>query len=76
MAIFFQMINIAMNNAFILYDESDVEKSPKYKLKAPYLNEVAYRMCRPWAVEKYRRTSNRQRDNKVMLAMAFRLTAE
>ena len=49
MAIFFQMINIVMNNAFILYDESDIEKSPKYKEKAQYHNEVAYRLCTPRA---------------------------
>ena len=70
---FFQIINIAMNNAFILYDESDVEKSPKYKLKAPYLNEVAYRMCRPWAIVKYGQTDNRHHYKKTMLNMPFKL---
>ena len=76
MAMLFQIINIAMNNAFILYNESEVDRRPIFKKKAPYLNEVAYRMCRPWAIVKYRQTSNRQRDNKTMLNMAFKLTAE
>ena len=71
---FFQMVNIAMNNAFILYNESNVERHRLYKKKAPYLHEVAYRMCRPWAIQKYRNTDNRHCENKVMLNMAFKLT--
>ena len=46
MAMFFQIVNIAMNNAFILYNESNIEGHRLYKKKAPYLHEVAYRMER------------------------------
>merc|ERR1711895_383645 len=53
MAMFFQLINIAMNNAFILYSESTHYDPRQYSEKGQFLNEVAYRMCRPWAVLKY-----------------------
>ena len=71
---FFQLINIAMNNAYILYSESTHYDPNQYSEKAQYLNDVSYRMCRPWAILKYNQQDNRQRDSKVMLRMAFKLS--
>ena len=73
LAMFFQLLNIAMNNAYILYSESEVYDPVRYNEKAQYLNDVAYRMCRPWALEKYSQLDPRQENNKVMLRMAFRI---
>ena len=74
MAMIYQMVNIGMNNAYILYNESNVERNRLYNLKANYLHEAAYRMCRPWAVHKYRTTNHRHRESKTMLDMAFKLS--
>ena len=76
MAIFTQTVNIAMNNAFILYNESNVQKDKAFDKKAEYLHEIAYRMSRPWAVEKYQQTDRRHTENKTMIDMVFRLTRE
>ena len=73
---FFQTVNIAMNNRFILYNESLVERNRKYDKKAEYLHEIAYRMSRPWAVEKYQQTNFRHNEVKTMIDMAFRLTPQ
>ena len=74
MAVFFQMVNIAMNNAFILYSERPVEQNKIYKHKADYLHKVAYRMCRPWAIFKYQHTDPRHKLNKEMIDQVFNLT--
>ena len=73
---FTQTVNIAMNNAFILYNESLVQRRKAYDKKAEYLHEIAYRMSRPWAVEKYQQTNFRHNEVKVMIDMTFRLTTE
>ena len=73
LAMFYQTLNIAMNNAFILYSESLVERDRKYDKKADYLHEIAYRMSRPWAVEKYQRTNFRHAEVKSMIDMVFKL---
>ena len=76
MSIFTQTVNIAMNNAFILYSESLVQRRKAFDKKAEYLHEIAYRMSRPWAVEKYQQTNHRHNEIKTMIDMVFRLTPQ
>ena len=76
MVMLYQTVNIAMYNVFILYKESNIENSRIYNKKAEYLHEIAYRMCRPWAVHKYRNTNFRHHEDKTMLDMAFKLSSE
>ena len=76
MAVFYQTINIGMNNAFILYIESNFRREKGYNIKADYLHEIAYRMARPFAVHKYQRTHHTQRESKTMLDMVFKLDAQ
>ena len=67
-----------MNNAFILF-ESRPHPRPQHTArittKSDYLMEVAYNMCRPWGVMRYRNLGNRQQAVKVMLDSTFLLTA-
>ena len=78
LCVFYTMINIAMNNAFILF-ESRPHPRPQHTArittKSDYLMEVAYNMCRPWGVMRYRNLGNRQQAVKVMLDSTFLLTA-
>ena len=53
LALFYQTVNISMNNAWILYRESPFPRNRAYDQKAEYLHKIAYRMSRPFAVEKY-----------------------
>ena len=76
MAIFTQTVNIAMNNAFILYNESQVQRHKAFDKKAEYLHEIAYRMSRPWAVQKFQQTNHRHSESRTMIDMVFRLTKE
>ena len=70
---FYQTVNIAMNNAWILYTESLFPQERGFGLKANYLHEIAYRMARPFAVEKYQSTNRRHQEIKTMIDMVFRL---
>ena len=71
------MINIAMNNAFILYDQRPHPRiQESYTSKGDFLTEVAHRMCRPWAVEKYRSLGNRFPNSRLMLNSTFHLINE
>ena len=45
MAVFYQTVNIAMNNSWILYHKSDFQREAAYEQKAEYLHEIAYRMA-------------------------------
>ena len=75
LCVFYQLINIAMNNAFILYDQRPHPRiQESYTSKGDFLTEVAYRMCRPWAVEKYRRLGNRHPQSRIILHSTFQLT--
>ena len=74
MAVFYQTINIAMNNSWILYRESDFPRERAYEQKAEYLHEIAYRMARPFAVHKYQHTDPRKSESKLMINMVFRLS--
>ena len=76
MSVFYQTVNIAMNNSWILYRESDFPRERAYEQKAEYLHEIAYRMARPFAVEKYQHTDPRKSESKTMINMVFRLSDE
>ena len=76
MAVFYQTVNIAMNNAWILYHESGFQRETAYSQKADYLHEIAYRMARPFAVHKYQHTDPRKSENRLMINMVFRLSPD
>ena len=73
LSLFYQTINIAMNNSWILYRESNFPRERGYDHKAEYLHEIAYRMSRPFAVEKYQHTDHRHSEVKTMIDMVFKL---
>ena len=72
----YQTVNIAMNNAWILYSESTIQRNKAYDKKAEYLHKIAYRMSRPFAVEKYQCTNHRHQEVKTMIDMVFRLNPQ
>ena len=76
MTMFFQLINIAMNNAYILFSAHPMYNHRQYSEKAVYLKDVAYNMCRPFALMRHRQLRARHEYIKVMLRMAFRIPEE
>ena len=75
MALFYQMVNIAMNNAWILYNGRTPHRQGHITEKSNFLFEIAYSMCRPWAIQKYHRNRYHPK-NKEMIQSSFCLTAE
>ena len=63
-----------MNNAFIIYDVRPNPGNQERSTKSDYLMEVAYNMCRPWAVQRYRNLGNMQITIRQMLDTTFVLT--
>ena len=76
LSLFYQTVNIAMNNAWILYRESDISRERANDQKAEYLHEIAYRISRPFAVDKYQRTNRRHMEVKTMIDMVFKLDTQ
>ena len=75
MAIFYQMINISMNNAWILYSGRTPQGQGHITKKSIFLFEMAYNMCRPWAIEKYHRSKHHPKSRE-MIHATFSLTPE
>ena len=81
LCMFYTTINIAMNNAWILYKDRphprpDPNLQKSYNSKFSFLYEVAYRMCRPWGVQRYLEINYRHSDIMRSLHSVFKLTRE